>query len=180
MTTTNDDGRLQRSEDPARASRRSRDRAATEDRTLSDDDRVEMFRAQFFNAALPNLPRIPGYHLCWLTTSNPRDSIVGRLRLGYELIQADELPGYETVTIRTGEYVGCIGVNEMIAAKLPERLYQKYMTEAHHDAPAREDEKLSDTIRAIQEQARAVRANVEVGDGMKEIGASRPVPVFDE
>jgi len=176
--TANDDGRLKKSIDTVRENRSLRDRVATEDRNLSDDDRLEMFRAQFFNAALPDLPRIPGFHLCWLTTSNPRDSVTGRLRLGYELLKAEDVPGYEAVTIRTGEYVGCIGVNEMIAAKLPERLYQKYMVEAHHDAPAREDEKLTDTIRSIQEQAQRLRANVEIEDGMKEIGASRPVPTF--
>lgn len=178
--TTNDDGRLKKSIDAARENRGLRDRAATENRSLSDDDRLEMFRAQFFNAALPDLPKIPGFHVCWLTTTNPRDPMMGRLRLGYELIKAEDVPGYESVTIKTGEYAGGIGVNEMIAAKLPERLYQQYMREAHHDAPAREDEKLTDTVRQIQEQARQRGADVEVGDGLEEMGARRPVPAFAE
>jgi len=174
-----EDGRLKKSIDAAREGRAMKDRATTEDRALSDDDRLEMFRAQFFNAALPDLPKIPGYHVCWLTTTNSRDPIVGRLRLGYELIQADEVPGYEAVTVKTGEYSGAIGVNEMLAAKLPNRLYQRYMTEAHHIAPSNEDEKLTDTVRAIREQAQARGADVEVGDGLEELKVQRPTPVFD-
>ena len=174
-----EDGRLKKSIDAAREGRGLHDRSSTEDRALSDDDRLEMFRAQFFNAALPDLPKIPGYHVCWLTTTNPRDPVVGRLRLGYELIRAEEIPGYEAVTVKTGEYAGAIGVNEMVAAKLPDRLYQRYMEEAHHRAPGREDGKLVDTIRSIQEQMRARGADVEVGDGMEELDTQRPVPVFD-
>jgi hypothetical protein len=174
----NDDGRLKKSVDSARESRGAGDRAATENRSLSDDDRLEMFRAQFFNAALPDLPKIPGYHVCWLSTTNPRDTVMGRLRLGYELIKSEDVPGYEAVTLRTGEYVGCIGVNEMIASKLSESLYQRYMSEAHHDAPAREAGKLTESVRLMQEQARRRGGDLEVGDGLEEMGAERPAPVF--
>jgi len=172
------DDRLKKSGDKNREDRQLQDRAATENRELSDDDRLEMFRAQFFNAALPNLPLIDGYHTCWLTTSNPRDPVMGRLRLGYQLIKSSEIPGYESISLRTGEYVGCIGVNEMLAAKLPESLYQRYMTEAHHAAPGREDEKLADTVRSIQEQARRQGADVQLGDGIEELQVQRPAPVF--
>lgn len=173
------DGRLKRSEDETRENRGRRDRSATESRELSDDDRLEMFQSQFFQAALPDLPKIPGFHVCWLTTQNPRDPIMGRLRLGYELIRAEELPGYEAVSLKTGEYAGCIGVNEMLAAKLPERLYQQYMTEAHHAAPDREQEKLTDTARQIQRDLRAAGADAELGDGMVGLEETRPTPVFD-
>ena len=55
------------------------DRRVTEDREISDDDRLEMFRNKLSNGALPNLPPIPGYHLCWLTTTNNADSIHSRM-----------------------------------------------------------------------------------------------------
>ena len=174
-----EDGRLKKSIDAAREGRAMRDRSATENRALSDDDRLEMFRAQFFNAALPDLPRIPGYHVCWLTTTNPRDPLVGRFRLGYELIRSEDVPGYETISLKTGEYSGAIGVNEMIAAKLPDRLYQQYMSEAHHAAPGREQEKLTDTVRSIRDQARSRGADVDVGDGIEELEDQRPVPIFE-
>jgi hypothetical protein len=102
------DERLKKTSDPARESRAALDRAAKEARELSDDDRVEMFRQQFFQSALPDLPKIPGYHSCWLTTTNPRDSIQGRMRLGYEPIKPEDVPGWEYATIKTGEYVGMV------------------------------------------------------------------------
>ena len=81
------DERLKKTADVSRQSRAATDRAVTENRLISDDDRVEMFRSQFFQDALPDLPKIPGYHTCWLTTTNPRDSIQMRIRLGYEPIK---------------------------------------------------------------------------------------------
>jgi len=173
------DSRIKKSGDEAREDRGLRDRAATEKRELSDDDRLEMFRAQFFNAALPNLPKIDGYHTCWLTTSNPRDPIMDRLRLGYQLIKSSDIPGYDAISLKTGEYSGCLGINEMLAARLPEHLYQRYMEEAHHNAPAQEDEKLTETVRAIQEQARRAGADVQLGDGMEDLQVKRPAPVFE-
>jgi len=97
------DERLKKSPDLVRQSRGATDRNVTEERAISDDDRVEMFRSQFFNEALPDLPKIPGFHTCWLTTTNPRDSIQQRIRLGYEPIKAEDVPGWEYVTIKTGE-----------------------------------------------------------------------------
>ena len=81
MTNTNDE-RLKKSVGDGRGDRAMVDRAVTEDREISDSDRLDMFRQQFFHASLPDLPKIPGYHVCWLTTTNPRDTINMRMRLG--------------------------------------------------------------------------------------------------
>ena len=59
----------------------------------------------------------------------------------------------DLVTQKTGEYAGCIAVNEMIAAKLPESLYQRYMKEAHHDAPLREEDKLAEVAELMRQLA---------------------------
>ena len=58
------DERLKKMVDPARRSRAMDDRAVTENRELSDDDRIQMFRDSFYQSALPDLPEIPGYHVC--------------------------------------------------------------------------------------------------------------------
>lgn len=166
------DERLKKSND-SRLSRAMDDRAVTESREITEDDRLEMFRQQFFQSALPDLPKIPGWHLCWLTTTNPRDSIQGRLRLGYEPVKPEDVPGWEHATIKTGDWQGFIGVNEMLAFKLPVSLYEKFMKEAHHDAPLREEEKLSDTAEFLEQQARASGSNVMIGDGNKAMGESR-------
>jgi hypothetical protein len=172
------DDRIKKPADSGRASRAMEDRAVTEDRVLSDDERVEMFRQQFFQSALPDLPKIPGYHTCWLTTTNPRDSVQMRMRLGYEPIKPEDVPGWEYATVKTGEWVGFIGVNEMLAFKLPLSLYEKFMAEAHYQAPLREEEKLADAAEFLQQQARASGANVVMGDGMVGLRDERGQPSF--
>lgn len=156
-----------------RESRAMQDRAVVENRVISDDERVEMFRQSFHQSSLPDLPKIPGWHSCWLTTTNPRDSIQMRIRLGYEPIKPEDVPGWEYVTIKTGDWNGFIGVNEMLAFKLPLSLYERYMQEAHHDAPLREEEKLTDTAEFMEQQARASKSRLDMGDGNREMGQDR-------
>ena len=158
----------------SRTERKASDRKVTEDRQLSDDDRLEMFRAQLFNDALPDLPDVPGYHMCWLTTQNPRDPIHRRMQLGYEPVKPDEVPGMEYASIKTGEWAGFIGVNEMLAFKLPLSLYEKFMQEAHHDAPLREENKLAEVAEIMREQAERAGSSMYEGDGMSEMREYNP------
>lgn len=169
---SNTDERLKKSAD-IRAPREQAERSATENREVMEDERVEMFRQQMFQSALPELPKIPGWHTCWLTTSNPRDSIQARMRLGYEPIKAGDIPGWEYNAMKTGEYQGFIGVNEMLAFKLPMSLYEKFMKEVHHDAPLREEGKLTEMTALLSEQAERSKSRVDMGDGIKEMGQSR-------
>lgn len=169
MTEERMDDRLKKELGVSRQSRAAVDRPATENREISDDERLEMFRMNMYNDALPNIPEIPGYHVCWLTTTNKNDTIQMRLRLGYELIRGDDIPGMELVTQKTGEYAGCVAVNEMIAAKLPLSLYHRFMQEAHHDAPLREEEKLAETAELMREQAERSGSRLIEGDGMTDM-----------
>jgi hypothetical protein len=150
------------------------DRAGDErehhERELTDRERLELFRLSMFQNQLPSLTPIPGWHLCWLTTANPRDSIQGRLRLGYQLLTPAEVPGWEANVLTSGPYEGCIGINEMVAAKLPIHLYEMYMTEAHHNQPLAEEGKLRSTLDAIREQAQGKGAQVHLEDGMAALG----------
>lgn len=142
------------------------------DLEYSDEERLELFKLSLFQNHLPPIPTIPGYHVCWLTTANPRDPIHGRLRWGYQLIQAAEVPGFEHSVLKTGDYAGCIGVNEMVAAKLPLRIYAMYMTEAHHTKPMEEEERLKQQITSVP-QAADKEAKVFEEDGVRALGRSR-------
>lgn len=148
---------------------------ATE-RVITDEQRLDEFRKSFFQSVLPDLPPISGYHVCWLTTTNPRDSIAGRVRLGYEPVKVADVPGWEHASLKGGEWQGCIGVNEMIAFKLPMSLYEAYMREAHHTQPLYEEEKLSSVLDTIREEAAANAKSgsrgikFEVEEGMAELG----------
>jgi hypothetical protein len=172
------DERLKKDDGASRRSRALDDRKVTENRAISDDDRLVMFQQQMHNDVLPDIPEIPGYHVCWLTTTNPSDSIQRRMRLGYEPITAADSPGMEFATIKTGDYVGMIGVNEMLAFKLPVQLYQMYMKEAHHDAPLREENKLADVADMLREQANRSGSVIIEGDGNADIRQSAPAPIF--
>lgn len=178
--TNSTDERLKKELGVGRQSREMEDRKVVENREVTDDDRLEMFRAQLFNDALPDLPDMPGYHMCWLTTTNPRDPIHRRIQLGYEPIKASDVPGMEFASVKTGEWAGLIGVNEMIAFKLPESLYQRFMQEAHHDAPLREENKLAETAEIMRQQAEGSGSTLFEGDGLMEMRDNNPrVGLFD-
>ena len=149
--------------------RKQNDREFTEDRELTEEERLEMFRSQMHQSVLPDLPYMLGFHTIWLTTTNGRDSIQNRIRMGYQLLRLEDCPGWDGVSVKAGDYSGVVTVNEMVAAKLPLRLYNLYMREAHHDAPLRDEEKLIAAVDALKEQAERRGSNIGVGDGMSEL-----------
>jgi len=139
---------------------------------LSDDDRMEIFRNTFMQAALPTLPPIPGYHLCWVSTTNERDTVPLRLNLGYQLVQAEEVMGWRggnITSIKSGEYTGCVNHNEMIAMKIRQDLYERYMQEVHHNAPAAEDQKLVYQAERIADEGRSLGGDIVADDGLESI-----------
>lgn len=181
-TSMNED-RVRRSGSEERESRAMNDRAITENRMLTDEERIEMFRMQHFQHVLPDIPRIPGYHTCWLSTNNQSDTIAHRMRLGYEPITREDVPGwnFDAVSLKTGEYAGLIGINEMVAFKITDKLYQAYMREAHHEAPNRQAEKLVSDVEAIKAQAKANKTYIDTFDGQDELADElrRPKPMFE-
>lgn len=166
------DERLKKTADRI-GTREMEERSITQNREITDDERVEMFRQQFYQSALPDLPKLPNWHTCWLTTTNPRDTIQARMRLGYEPLKPEDVPGWEYATVKTGEHAGFIGVNEMLAFKLPMGLYKRFMEEAHHHAPQREEDKLVETAEFMAQQAQASGSKIDRGDGMAELGKNR-------
>ncbi len=176
------DTRLNSDQSGERVDRHMKDRDVTQNRDLSDDERVEEFRQQYFQSALPDIPKINGYHVCWLTTENPRDPIHGRVRLGYEPIKASDIAGWDHASLKTGEWEGCIGVNEMIAFKLPLELYEQYMYINHHEQPLSEEEKLSSQLRAMEAEMNAAakrgRINLTLEDGTAALGVAPEPPPF--
>ena len=56
---------------------------APEDKFISAQERRKMWSEEMTQSALPKLPSMDGWHLCWLSTTNSYDSIDKRMRLGY-------------------------------------------------------------------------------------------------
>jgi hypothetical protein len=156
-------------------------RQAPEDKFISKQERRRMWSEEWTQSALPKLPDMNGWHLCWLSTTNSYDSIDKRIRLGYVPVKSDELPGYEDYKVKSGEHVGYISCNEMLLFKLPMDIYQEIMTYHHHDQPREEAEKIRVQVENLQGQrdsnGRSL-ANIE-GEGIGSIDQQpNRTPVF--
>lgn len=138
----NDAGRETRNEDASRA--------APEDKFISTQERKKMWSEEWTQSALPKLPSLSGWHLCWLSTTNSYDSIDKRIRLGYVPVKSEEFPGYEDYRVKAGEHVGYISCNEMLLFKLPMDVFQEVMTHMHYDKPREESEKIRVQVENLQ------------------------------
>jgi hypothetical protein len=165
-----------------RESRSSQDlsRAAPEEAFISKQERRKMWSDEWTQSALPKVPEIPGWHLCWLSTTNGYDSIDKRMRLGYVPVKADELPGFDNFRVKAGEDIGFIACNEMRLYKLPMEVYQEVMTQMHHEAPNEESDKVQIQVEQLQgnrDSSGRSLGSVE-GEGFGNLNRNVPTPVF--
>jgi hypothetical protein len=176
------DSRLKKSLNTGgRESRASLDssREAPEEMFVSAEERRKMWKDEWVQSALPPAPDMPGWHVCWLSTTNSYDSIDKRLRLGYSPVMADEVKGYENWRVKAGEHSGYVACNEMLLFKIPMDTYQDNMAHFHHDQPLEEANKIK--VQAESQVGRDSRGRalgqVE-GDGLEQIDKPIPAPVF--
>jgi hypothetical protein len=165
-----------------RESRSSQDssRAAPEEAFISKQERRKMWSDEWTQSALPKVPDIPGWHLCWLSTTNGYDSIDKRMRLGYVPVRAEELPGFDNYRVKAGEDIGFIACNEMRLYKLPMEVYQEVMTQMHHEAPNEESDKVQIQVEQLQgnrDSSGRSLGSVE-GEGFGNLNRNVPTPVF--
>jgi hypothetical protein len=183
VTKTNpnrDDEKVVRDDSASRTDREDGEREITQDLELSDSIRLEMIRGGG-QAILPDIPEIEGYHVCWLSTTNSSDPIHRRMQLGYSPIKASEVPSFSFSAIKSGEFQGCVGVNEMIAFKLPLAYYNEYMKELHYRAPAREEEAVNSIYETAITQAAAINDRAQTlltEEGRVRHNLSVPEPNF--
>lgn len=111
-----------------------------DDGLMSDAEYEALIRNEFEQTALPKPPALPGWHLCWLTTTSQYDNIAKRQRIGYRPVSRSEMPGFDPSNGQDLErFQGFVTCNEMVLHKIPEAYYQKMMAYFHHKRPA-EDE----------------------------------------
>ena len=127
-------------------------RAAADEKFISTQERRKMWSEEWTQSALPKLPDMDGWHLCWLSTTNSYDSIDKRIRLGYVPVKSEELPGFENYRVKAGEHVGYISCNEMLLFKLPMDVFQEVMLYQHHEKPREEAEKIRVQVENLQGQ----------------------------
>ena len=137
-----DDSRL--SKTTARDDRSSADVERTEkDGTaLTMAERRQLMRQEWTQDVLPTPPKVPGWHYCWLSTTNSSDPIYKRVQKGYQPVLANELAGFTTAKVTEGEFAGVVSCNEMLLIKIEEELYQDIMMYLHHELPMSEEDML--------------------------------------
>lgn len=162
-----------------RESRASQDRKSDKEALASSQERRRMFRNEWVQESLPSPPPIPGFHVCWLSTTNGYDPIHKRTRMGYSPVTIDEVPGFENFRVKAGEHAGFVACNEMLLYKIPEEIYQEIMAELHHYAPQDEADKIR--VQAESQQTRdsnGKRLGQIEGEGIHNLDEHRPVPIF--
>jgi hypothetical protein len=146
----------------------TKERIAAEDPSnKSKRERAEAFRDKWQNSALPDMPAgiIPGFHLCWLSTTNNYDSIDKRVALGYEPVKASELgKGFEGLgKMSSGKFEGCVSCNEMVLFKLPEEIYQEVMRMMHLEDPLEHQRNITAQVRNTAQEGKGGRSILEGG-----------------
>ena len=146
----------------------TKERMASEDpNAASKRERAAAFRDKWQNNALPDMPEniIPGFHLCWLSTTNNYDSIDKRMALGYEPVKASDLgKGFENLgKMSSGKFEGCVSCNEMVLFKLPEEIYQEVMKMLHLEDPLEHQRNITASVRDASQSGKGGRSILEGG-----------------
>ena len=119
---------------------------------LSAAERKRLLRQEWVQEVLPTPPGIPGFHLCWVSTTNSTDPIHKRMQLGYQPVRITEVPGFDQYKVADGgQFDGCIACNEMLLFKIPQERYQDIMTIYHHDIPLEQERSIFEKVSANNE-----------------------------
>lgn len=150
------------------------DRVQQDGTALSTAERRRMLRQEWVQEVLPSPPPIPGFHMCWVSTTNSTDPIHKRIQLGYIPVKASELPGFDQYKIDGGQYDGCVACNEMLLFKLPEEIYQDIMTIYHHDIPLEQEQSIKDRVMSGMNEVDSNGRNLGTVEGdFNTLGQSR-------
>lgn len=174
----------QKAPDPARENRGLADQSRVdEDGTvLTMEQRKAMLRDNMTNDILPKVVYgQPDMHYVWLSTTNQTDPIFQRLRMGYELVRAEEMPDMAAqYRLDSGEFEGCISVREMILAKIHVELYQELMLINHHERPLQEEERLKQQVvmQGADSEGTELGSLSDEDTGFKSVVRRRPAPQF--
>lgn len=168
--TVASDERLKKKADENRTSRSVTDRSISEDRENTDHVRASARRNEFLTNILPDPPELPGYKLIWLSTTNNVDTIQTRMRRGYVPVKLEDIPGYESWQIKSGDWTGFVGVRECLLFKIPVKLWEEDMQYLHHQAPLDEERGIKDGIKGLQGEL-GNKGKLLIESGMDDLAA---------
>lgn len=173
------DDRLVKKSDSSRDAKE--ERVSAEGTLATTSERRKMFR-EFTQEALPTPPAMPGYHFCWLSTTNQYDPIYKRMRMGYEPVtpnMSEALKEFTHLRAKSGEYEGYITVNEMVLFRIPQEIYQEIMEEYHHNMPLEEEERIKANALTNDRDSNGKQLGHIEGEGIGQMATRVPVPTFN-
>ena len=170
------DSRLKNSSSAMRSDRLEADTERQKDGTaLSPEERRNLLRNEWVQEILPTPPPIPGYHLCWLSTTNVNDPIYKRQQIGYEPVKSAEIPGFSSFHVKGGEFDGGISCNEMVLFKLPMERYMDLMTIYHNDMPNEQEGMLKQSL--VRDDEDSLGRGLGQMEGFESLGKNKR-PIF--
>lgn len=144
----------------------------------TDLERRRRFREKWAQTHLPNLPKKPGFHRCWVSTNHPTDTVARRVALGYRILMLEDVAGSgwspEQHSVKDGASVSNeVRWREMIGMETTEENYQDTMREFHHDQPL---DMARDIYAPLEDTAARIReggGRVEMSEGFRELTRHR-------
>jgi len=173
------DGRLRRtSGDISRSDPLGEDADRSKDGTaLTPDERQALLRQEWVQNILPDIPAKPGWHRCWLSTTNSNDPIYKRQQIGYVPVMIADVPGYESFALKGGAFDGAVHCNEMILFEIPMERHIDMMTIYHHTMPNEEEGMLKKSLVQDAEDSEGNELGEAFGDGVQNLGRNKR-PIF--
>jgi hypothetical protein len=148
---------------------------------LNERELLKRFRTSFTSNVLPEAPEIPGYHVCWvpMSSNNRQDTVDARLSMGYSVVKPDEVPHFMSPSNRGATVDGCVSHNELILLKIPMKIYQLYMIDAHHTQPNEEEANIKEKIQRMEDKEGAsIVRDLDEMTGIKNLAKKTKVPTF--
>jgi hypothetical protein len=153
------------------------DRVHNDGNSLNAEERRRLLRQEWVQEVLPTPPKIPGYHCCWLSTTNSTDPVYKRIQRGYVPVKATEVPGFGSqFTATGGDFDGCVACNEMLLFKVPEQVYQDLMAIYHYDMPLEQEATIRENVERKQEYDSSGRKLGSVEGDFGNLGKSSAQP----
>lgn len=128
------------------------DRVQQDGLALSAAERRRLLRAGMVTEVLPTIPEKPGWHRCWLSTTNSTDPIHKRIQVGYQPVRVSDVPGLEQFKVDGGQFDGCVACNELLLFEVPMDVYQDLMTIYHHEMPLEQEAAIRERVNSRKEE----------------------------
>jgi hypothetical protein len=153
-------------------------------RQHTDPERRRKIREILSESLLPNLPRSPGVHRCWVSTASSQDTVDRRIRLGYTLCKPEILReegfGGSDFSLKDADGKGYVRCREMIAMEIPTEDFIDIMRELHHDQPRELASGIYADLQELSLIAKERGAVIDLDEGFKEMSRHmRPPRQFE-